>query len=184
MENDFLLIKECQSGSIEAFNEIVRTNREQIHKLAYHITGNFEDANDISQEVFIRAYKSINTFKGNASVSTWLRRIAINLSINHIKKESKHQNTREIFREEDYSSLLRHISTPLDIIETKELSQRISESIRSLPLKERIVFVLQVQHGLSYREIADSVCCPLGTVMSRLDRARRILRDKLKDYIV
>jgi len=86
--------------------------------------------------------------------------------------------------EEDYSSLLRHISTPLDIIETKELSQRISESIRSLPLKERIVFVLQVQHGLSYREIADSVCCPLGTVMSRLDRARRILRDKLKDYIV
>jgi RNA polymerase sigma-70 factor (ECF subfamily) len=184
MENDVLLIKECKAGSITAFEEIVKIHREKIYKLVYHIIGNFEDADDVSQEVFIRAYRSVKTFRGDASVSTWLRKIAINVSINHIKRESKHQKNREFLIDEDFESLLSDIHEIPDIIETKELALKINESIRSLSLNERIIFVLRVQQGLSYQEIADSVGCSQGTVMSRLSRARKKLRDKLKNYIV
>jgi len=184
MENDVLLIKECKAGSISAFEEIVKIYRERIYKLVYNIIGNFEDADDVSQEVFIRAYRSVKTFRGDASVSTWLRRIAINVSINHIKRESKHQKNREFLSDVDFESLLSDVHTIPDIIETKELAHKINESIRSLSLNERVIFVLRVQQGLSYQEIADSTGCSQGTVMSRLSRARKKLRDKLKNYIV
>jgi RNA polymerase sigma-70 factor, ECF subfamily len=184
MENDVLLMKECKTGSITAFEEIVKIHRDKIYKLVYHIIGNFEDADDVSQEVFIQAYKSIKTFRGDASVSTWLRRIAINVSINHIKRESKHQKNREFLCDEDFESLLSDIHAVPDIIESKELAHKINESIRSLSLNERVIFVLRVQQGLSYQEIANTVGCSQGTVMSRLNRARKKLRDKLKNYIV
>ena len=184
MEDDALLTKKCQSGSISAFEEIVKAHRDRILKLVYRITGNFEDANDISQEVFIRAYKSIKSLRGDASFETWLNKIAINLSINHIGKESRRKRGNSELSENREDSYLRRDNTPLDIVEIEEITCRFRESIKSLPIAERVVFILKVQQGLSYKEIADAVKCPMGTVMSRLNRARRRLRDSFKDYTV
>ena len=98
MESDILLIKECQMGDIAAFDRLVHLHREQIYQLASRLTGSHEDADDISQEVFIRAYKSIRNFRGKSKLSTWLYRITVNLSINHLKKESRrmHEPTDEV----------------------------------------------------------------------------------------
>jgi len=186
-ESDILLIKECQTGDISAFGKLVELHRKRIYQLAYQITGNHEDADDISQEAFIRAYRSVSKFKGESSFSTWLRRIAINLSINHLKKESRRGREspdEEILDSRIYPPISEWADSPLEDVESKELAQKIRQAMDSLPVVERIVFILRVHQGLSYKEMAQTLGCPMGTVMSRLNRARRRLRDKLKDYVI
>ena len=186
-ENDFLLVKECQAGEISAFNTIVERYKEQIYQLAYRMTGVHEDADDISQETFIRAYKSIGRFKGKAKLSTWLRRITINLSINHLKRKSRYEHEsfdEKLLDDKDYSPTLKQAHNPAEMVESEELVQQIEEAIESLPIREKVVFILRIQQGLSYKEIAKTIGCPIGTVMSRLNRARGKLRNMLKDYVV
>lgn len=185
-ESDVFLIKGCRTGDISAFDRLVIRHRKQMYQLAYRITGNHEDADDISQEAFIRAYKSIGSFRGKSKIVTWLRRIVINLSINHLKKESRRRepsNEGAVGGEVD-SPVSGVAHNPLANIEADELVQRIKEAEDSLPVSERIVFVLRVHQGLSYKEMARTLNCPVGTVMSRLNRARRRLRDNLKDYVI
>jgi RNA polymerase sigma-70 factor (ECF subfamily) len=172
---------------ITAFDMLVESHRKQIYQLAYHLTGNHEDADDISQEVFIRAYRSMGNFKGKSKLSTWLHRITVNLSINHLKREARHTHESsedKILYSRLDSPALSWKNNPLEDVEAEELARRIGEAIESLPLPERIVFVLRVYQELPYREIARTMDCPMGTVMSRLNRARRRLRDKLMDYII
>ena len=186
-ESDTSLIEECRTGDVSAFDHLVERYRKQIYHLAYQITGNHEDADDISQESFIHAYKSIGRFGGRSRFSTWLRRIAINLSINHLKKESRHRHEssdEEILDSKDYSFISGQVENPLEVVEAKELAQRINEAMNSLPVAEKVVFILRVHQGLSYKEMAQTLGCPVGTIMSRLNRARRRLRDKLKDYVI
>jgi len=187
MESDILLIKECQMGDIAAFDRLVELHRKQIYQLIYQLTGSHEDADDISQEVFIRAYKSIGKFKGKSKLSTWLYRIAVNLSINHLKRESRrvHESSdKQTLSVRTDSLASSRVSNPLENVEAEELTQRIKESMESLPVAEKIVFVLRVYQELSYKEIARTLNCPVGTVMSRLNRARRRLRDRLRDYVI
>lgn len=186
-ENDNLLVKECQAGDISAFDKLVKRYMKQIYQLAYQIVGNHEDADDISQEAFIQAYKSISKFKGRSKFSTWLRRIAVNLSINHLRKKSRHEHEpldEEILDSKDCSLIFSWANNPAEAVEAKELAQQIKEAMESLPEGEKAVFILRVYHKLSYKEIAKTIGCPAGTVMSRLNRARRKLRDKLKDYVI
>jgi len=186
-EDDILLIKECQAGQVSAFDRLVELYRKQIYQLAYCITGNHEDADDISQEAFVRAYRAIGEFEGRARFSTWLRRITINLSINHLKSESLRKNMvsdGEKLNSDNFSQIPARAGNPLENVEAEELAQQIKVAMDSLPVVEKVVFVLRVHQGLSYKEIAQSLGCPMGTVMSRLNRARRRLRDRLKNYVV
>ena len=186
-ETDSLLVKKYQAGDISAFDKLVKRYRKQIYHLAYTITGCHEDADDISQETFIQVFKSIGKFKGRSKFSTWLWRIAINLSINHLRKESRHDHeplNEAILDSEDCLFISRRADNPSEVVEAKELVQRIKEAMDSLPVGEKVVFILRVHQGLSYKEIAETLGCPVGTVMSRLNRARRRLRDKLKDYVI
>ena len=187
MEGEILLIRECQTGDIAAFDRLVELHRERIYQLVYQLTGSHEDADDISQEVFIRAYKSIGKFRGMSKLSTWLYRISVNLSINHLNRESR--RAHEISYEKTLSTgrsfnASGRINNPLEDVEAEELAQRIKDSMELLPVAERIVFVLRVNQELSYREIARTLNCPVGTVMSRLNRARRRLRNMLTDYVI
>ena len=186
MESDILLAKEYQVGDIAAFDRMVVMHRKQIYQLAYQLTGSHEDADDISQEVFIRAYRSIGKFRGRSKVSTWLYRIAVNLSLNHLKKESRraHKLLDEEILNSKIDSLISKWTSPLENVEAGELAKKIREAMESLPAVERVVFILAVHQELSYKEIARTLNCPMGTVMSRLNRARRRLRDKLKDYVI
>jgi RNA polymerase sigma-70 factor (ECF subfamily) len=186
-EDDILLIKECQAGQVSAFDRLVEIYRKQIYHLAYCITGNHEDADDISQETFVRAYRAICDFKGKARFSTWLRRITINLSINHLKSESLRKNVVNDggkLNGGNFSGIPARTDNPLENVEAEELAQQIKVAMDSLPVVEKVVFVLRVHQGLSYKEIAQSLGCPVGTVMSRLNRARRRLRNRLKNYVV
>ena len=185
-EDDILLIKECQAGQVSAFERLVEIYRKQIYQLAYCITGNHEDADDISQETFVRAYRAIGDFRGKARFSTWLRRITINLSINHLKSESLRKNVAnggEKLNSENFSEIPA-AGNPLENVEAEELAQQVKVAVNSLPVVEKVVLVLRVNQGLSYKEIAQSLGCPVGTVMSRLNRARRRLRNRLKNYVV
>ena len=186
-ENDILLVKQCKAGDMSAFDKLVEMYRKQIYHLAYQMTGNHEDAEDISQEAFIRAYKSIGKFKEKSKFFTWLQRIAINLSINHLKKVSRYEHTHideERLDSEGCPLISGWENNPQKVIEAKELAQRIKEAMDSLPIGERVVFILRVNQELSYKKIAKTLSCPVGTVMSRLNRARTKLRDKLKDYVI
>ena len=172
---------------VSAFDKLVERYKKQIYQLAYQMTGRHEDAEDISQETFMQAYKSIGKFKRKSKFSTRLYRIAINLSINHLKGESRYKH--EVLDEEMLANRGRFFSAkwtsnPMEVVEAEELGQQIEEAIDSLPIGEKVVFILRVQQGLSYKEIAKTLGCPIGTVMSRLNRARGKLRDKLKAYVV
>jgi RNA polymerase sigma-70 factor (ECF subfamily) len=186
-DNDILMVKECQAGDKRAYDKLVQHYKRQIYQLAFQISGSHHHANEISQEIFIQLYHSIKKFKGKSKFSTWLRRIAINLSINYLKKESRHEHAHleeDIFAKNDRSPIHRLVNNPVEEIEANELAQHIKKAMELLPIREKIVFILRIQHGLSYKEIAKTINCPIGTVMSRLYGARRRLRDKLKDYVI
>ena len=137
-EDEILLIKECQAGQVSAFDRLVEIYRKQIYQLAYCITGNHEDADDISQETFVRAYRAIGDFKGKARFSTWLRRIAINLSINHLKGESLRKNVvngDEKLNSENFSRIPAQAGNPLESVEAEELAQQIKVAVTTLPDK-------------------------------------------------
>ena len=179
-ESDILLVKECQAGDISAFDKLVQRHRRQIYQLAYQMTGSHEDADDISQETFIQTYRSIDKFRGKSKFSTWLRRIAINLSINHLKKESRHQHKpldEEILNNNDCALIPRWVNNPVEVVEAKELVQQIKEAIYSLPTGEKVVFILRVHQELSYKEIAKVLGCPIGNrdvpIESRSQEAKR-----------
>jgi RNA polymerase sigma-70 factor (ECF subfamily) len=160
---------------------------KQVHQLAYFMCGSHTISNDISQETFVQTYKSIGKFKGKSKFSTWLQKITINVSINHLKKEIRHQHKTLDDETPDIKNnpnIKLEINNPVKNVETKELNQQIKAAIDSLPPGERAVFTLRIHHGLSYKEIAKTLDCPKGTVMSRLNSARRKLRDKLSNYII
>ncbi len=186
-KDDLLLIKEWQTGDISAYDTLVKRYKEQIYLLAFQITGNHQDANDISQLTFIQVYKSVNKFKGHSKFSTWLQRIAVNLSINYKKKELRHEHENLDEDTLDYKYVDRMpkwINNPVDEIEAKELVQQIKNAMDSLSVGEKVVFILRVHQGLSYKEIASTLNCPVGTVMSRLNSARKRLRNRLKNYVI
>jgi RNA polymerase sigma-70 factor (ECF subfamily) len=144
---------------------------------------NHDAADDMAQETFINAYSSINSFKPGYSFYTWLYRICVNLSINYLKRqkfvipeshfdEEANPLEKEIVREDPSSLLIQ-----------KEEERKIEEAIDSLPPKYKAIFILKVYEELSYEEIAQALKISLGTVMSRLFRARKILQEILKDMV-
>lgn len=185
--NDILLVKECQLGDKSAYEKLVQRYKRQIYQLAFQLSGSHYYAHEISQETFIQLYHSIKMFKGNSKFFTWLRRITINLSINYLKRELRHEHAyleEEVIAKYDKFSIQGSVNNPVEEVEAHELAQQIKEAMELLPITEKIVFILRVQQGLSYKEISKMIDCPIGTVMSRLNGARRKLRDTLKDYVV
>jgi RNA polymerase sigma-70 factor (ECF subfamily) len=186
-DNDILLVKECQAGDKSAYDKLVQRYKRQIYQFAFQLSGSHHHAHEISQETFIQLYRSIKRFKGKSKFYTWLRRITINLSINYLKKESRYEHAHleeEVFANHDVSSIQGLVNNPVEEVEANELAQQIKKAMELLPIREKIVFILRIQQGLSYKEIAKTIDCPIGTVMSRLNGARRRLRDKLKDYVI
>lgn len=190
MQADTALVQRAQANDRAAFNEIVLRYKSKVYNYIFRMVHSALDAEDLTQETFIRAYLSIRSFQSRASLNTWLFRIATNLCIDYSRKNKKVQAmTTSLSQESDSEEeeTQRDIPDlafdPQRMLMNKELGARLNDALRELPEKLRTVVLLYDIEGLPYEEIALVVGCPLGTVKSRLFNARSALRDKLSPYL-
>ncbi|MCK4404026.1 MAG: sigma-70 family RNA polymerase sigma factor [candidate division Zixibacteria bacterium] len=181
-QTDDELIVKAQKGDLTSFDLLVKRYQKKIYFLAYRMVKNHDTADDVAQETFINAYFAIKSFKIGYSFYTWLYRICMNLSINFLKRQ-KFVIPESQF-EEEASPLERETTgvDPSNHLALKELENRIEKAMDSLPPKYKAVLVLRIYEDLSYEEIAKTLKVSIGTVMSRLFRAREKMQDELKEY--
>src|SRR6266704_2330296 len=185
---DQQLVKRAQLGHLEAYDELVRRYQERIYATIYHMTSNHEDANDLAQETFIKAYQALRSFKGDSSFYTWIYRIAVNKSINFLKqrKHRAHMSLNDLdFNAEHDPDLVALISdkTPRRDINLAELQEKLNAAMQKLSEPHRLVVTLHDVQGASHEEIAKIMDCNIGTVRSRLFYARQQLQAYLSDYL-
>ncbi|MED4625825.1 RNA polymerase sigma factor SigW [Bacillus velezensis] len=178
-------IKQVKKGDQNAFAEIVDLYKDKIYQLCYRMPGNVHEAEDIAQEAFIRAYVNIDSFDINRKFSTWLYRIATNLTIDRIrKKKPDYYLDAEVAGAEGltmYSQIAADGVLPEDAVLSLELSDTIQKKILKLPDKYRTVIVLKYIDELSLIEIGEILNIPVGTVKTRIHRGREALRKQLRD---
>jgi len=182
------LIHAAGTGDLEAYDELVRRCQERVYATLYHMTANHEDANDLAQETFIKAYRSLKSFRGGSSFYTWVYRIAINKAINFLKqrKKRRHMSLNDLDANvESTPELVALVSgdTPFRDTQLSELQQKLNEAMMKLSDQHRLAVVLHDVQGLPHDEIARIMDCNVGTVRSRLFYARQQLQGLLADYL-
>lgn len=185
---DLAIVEQVKAGNVNAFDQLIKKHRQRLYSVIYNMTSNAEDTADLTQEVFIKAFRSIHKFKAKASFFTWLYRIAINATITHMRKNRlrrffSFENLQEEFVGSELVEALASKSKSDKPTLLKELQQRLNEALQSLSIKHRTVVVLYEIEGLSHQEVADVVGCSEGTVRSRLHYAKQQLQSLLKDYL-
>lgn len=170
------LVTRARSGDMAAFEELVRRYRNEVYALSMHFLHDREEAWDVSQEVFVKVYRSLWRFRGDSSFKTWLMRVTANHCKDRFKK--RRLDTVAFFdgQEADAPS---PILNPDQRVEAEELGKAIDQAVAALPHKHRTAFVLREYEGMSYQEMAEVMQCSLGTVMSRLHHARHKLQSAL-----
>jgi len=185
---DLELVRSCRAGNIQAFSGLVAKYQDRVFNLSYRLLGNFEEARDISQTAFIRAYESLGTFRGTSAFYTWLYRIVLNAALDARKARAHRQETSMDGMEELSGDARPHLADadcgdPAEQAVLREQHGRIVQAIHELDDDYRTVVLLRDVEGLDYSEIAEVTGLPAGTVKSRLHRARLVLRDRLKDMV-
>ena len=185
---DLLLVNRARKEDSAAYDELIRRYQERIYATVYHMTSNHEDANDLTQETFIKAYRALNSFKGDSSFYTWIYRIAVNKTINFLKtrKNRVHMSLNDLdFNAENDPDLVALVSdkTPRRDLNLAELQEKLNEAMQKLSEVHRMVVTLHDVQGLSHDEIAGIIGCNVGTVRSRLFYARQQLQGTLADYL-
>ena len=186
MHDTSALVKKAQSNDPRAFEELVGLYQNKVYKLCYHLAGNHDDAQDLSQEVFIRAYKALGNFRNEADFGTWLHRITLNIWLNIKRKNSrKIVSLDEPYESGNGSNIQREVAAlegdPLEALEEKEFRGLVRTALCKLTEEHRAVLVLREIEGYSYEEVASLLGCSLGTVKSRLSRAREVLRREMTE---
>jgi len=182
------LVQRARRGDLTAYDELVQRYQERIYATVYHMTSNHEDANDLAQESFIKAFQALKSFKGGSSFYTWLYRIAVNKTINFLKQRKNriHMSLNDLdFNAEHDPDLVALISdkTPRREASLTELQEKLNTALMKLSEPHRLVVVLHDVQGLSHEEIAKVMGCNIGTVRSRLFYARQQLQAWLSDYL-
>src|ERR1039457_5903024 len=182
------LVRGARRGDLAAYDELVKRYQERIYATIYHMTSNHEDANDLAQESFIKAFQALKSFKGGSSFYTWLYRIAVNKTINFLKqRKNKGQMSLDDldFNAEHDPDLVALISdkTPRREVGLAELQEKLNAAMQKLSEPHRLAVTLHAVHGLSHEEIAKIMDCNVGTVRSRLFYARQQLQAYLSDYL-
>ena len=185
---DWAIVQRVQNGEVSAFNQLVQKYRQPLFSTIYNMTGNREDATDIAQDVFIKAFQSIKRFRGQASFYTWLYRIAVNSSITFIKRAKKQRfiNYETIDETLVSSEILEYFTAKTKTEKgalLKELQEKLNEALQKLSPKHRIVVILHEVEGMNHKEIADITKTSEGTVRSRLHYAKKMLQAFLQEYI-
>jgi RNA polymerase sigma-70 factor (ECF subfamily) len=182
------LVKRARRGDLAAYDELVRRYQERIYGTIYHMTANHEDANDLAQESFIKAFHALKSFKGGSSFYTWLYRIAVNKTINFLKQRKNriHMSLNDLDMNAEHDpDLMALISekTPQRDISLSELQEKLNEAMLKLSEPHRVVVIMHDVQGMPHDEIAKVMDCNIGTVRSRLFYARQQLQALLSDYL-
>ena len=180
--DDRELIRRCQDGDVAAFEPLVEKYRQRVWRLAYQILRDREEAWDCAQEAFVRAFSSLASFRGQSAFYTWLFRITVNVATDRHRSRGARARAfgADPVPEEEWERTAVDVEErPDDAALRSEERERIERALDSLPPKARTIIILSDIEGLSYREIASVLNCPMGTVMSRLHNARRRLRERL-----
>ncbi len=186
-EHERLLIERAQSGDVESFEKLIRTHQTYAYNIAYRMMGNEEDAKDASQEALIKVFKSLKGYNGDSAFTTWLYRIVMNTCKDLLRKRKPNEVSIDrgfdTGEESPGIEIEDNSSDPVTKYEEKEVRVTIASAIEQLPENFRSVVVLREIQGMSYDEIAEIEDIPVGTVRSRINRGRRILRELLKDKL-
>ena len=189
--DDATLVERARQGDGAAFDQLVRRHQQQVYAVSVRMLGDLEDAKDVAQEAFVRAYRSMATFRGESKFSTWMVSITMNLCRNRRRWWARRRRViagsiEETLQMEEKSMVMQAIDplpTPVEVAERAELRLQLLGALATLDQDSREVVVLRDVHGWSYEEIAQAAGCELGTVKSRLNRARFKLRALLNGKV-
>lgn len=193
------LLRRAQGGDRSAYGQIVIAYQDRLYNAVMRLIGDREEARDVTQEAFVRGLEKLGSFRGDAGPYTWLFRIAMNLAISHLRKQRRHRtysldrpgtNGGDAMNGEDNqaSGLLDRITrgtelTPGENLHKREQEQQVLDALGRLDAEERAVLVMRDVEGFDYQQMADVLNLPLGTLKSRLFRARLALREELQAYM-
>jgi RNA polymerase sigma factor (sigma-70 family) len=187
-EDDETLVARARRGEPEAFDILVERYKERLYATLYHMTSNHEDANDLVQDALIKAYKSLGSFKGQSSFYTWVYRIAVNRTINFLKRRKNRNHfslddiDASIQTDPDFVELMSHV-TPRREVGLNELQEKLNEALHQLSEAHRGVVIMHDIQGMTHADIAKVMRCSEGTVRSRLFYARQQLQGFLSEYL-
>lgn len=181
-----ILLKKSKDGDVESFEKLIKRHQKNIYNIAYRMMGNEEDAKDVAQEAIIKIYKYIDRFRGDSDFSTWVYRIAINACKDELRKK-KHN---VVYLDQEIQTANGTLKNQLEdqgmkpdeIAENLELNNTIQEAISKLPEINRVVVILRDIQGFSYEDISKALECPVGTVKSRINRGRKLLKEFLEQH--
>ncbi len=187
-DSDRMIVQRVQAGEVAAFDALILKYRERVYGMIYHMTSNREDAADLTQDAFIKAFQSIHRFQAQSSFFTWLYRIAVNSTLTHLRKA----RLRTFFSFEKITDEDKTAELVNQLTESKgadrdlflcELQEKLNEAMMKLSIKHRTVVTLFEIEGLSHEEIAEVTQCSVGTVRSRLHYAKQLLQAELQRYM-
>src|SRR5215217_2367482 len=187
-ECDQMLVDRVRAGDKQAFDMLVAKYQRRLMRLLSRIVHDPAEAEDVVQETFIKAYRALRHFRGESAFYTWLYRIGINTAKNFLVTQGRRAPTStEADAEEaetfDDGEHLRDINTPESMLATKQIAETVNVAMDALPDELRIAITLREIEGLSYDEIAEAMGCPIGTVRSRIFRAREAIAEKLRPLL-
>jgi|SRR5687767_14181267 RNA polymerase sigma-70 factor, ECF subfamily len=186
-EVDLVLVKRVQAGDKTAFDLLVKKYQSKIAKLIARFIHDSAEVEDVTQEAFIKAYRGLANFRGESAFYTWMYRIAINTAKNHLVSMGRKTPDISIDAQEaeqyEGVSYLKEYATPESLTLADEVKQTVFESIEKLPMELKTAITLRELEGLSYEEIAQVMDCPIGTVRSRIFRAREAIDESLKPLL-
>jgi RNA polymerase sigma-70 factor (ECF subfamily) len=187
-EIDQQLVERAQRGDKHAFELLVAKYQRKLARLLSRFVRDSAEVEDVTQEAFIKAYRALPSFRGESAFYTWLYRIGINTAKNYLVAMGRRAPTTTEFDAEEAESfeeagLLREVNTPESALMTKQIAQVVSDAVEGLPDELKTAISLREIEGLSYEEIADIMNCPIGTVRSRIFRAREAIAEKLRPLL-